>query len=167
MDYPRRNCAELKVNLFPRVPIYVADEGLPAVFRVSRQCHFYFCFAAGGEKRNEDRSTGSGSLSSATERETARHRLPPVSLFPALFQTRSSYYSSFNRGRDGFFAPRRFYRRHERALAWLILREDVCYRNRQRKGEREKDFVISDPFVRGGGCGDDGCESKISISRRW
>lgn len=78
---------EIKANLFPRVPIYVAAEGLPAVFRVSRHhCHFYFCSIADGRTRRENRfSLGNSSPSFATKIGATRHRLSPTSLFPPLF----------------------------------------------------------------------------------
>lgn len=77
------------MNLYLRVSIYVAGEELPAVSRVSRHCHFYFRSVAASA--TENRFAGSGSLAfreeGGNQRGAVRHRLPSMSLFPALLRT--------------------------------------------------------------------------------
>lgn len=93
MDKGRVEIARNKGEFISTVSIYVADDGLPAVFRVSRHCHFYFHSVAprrtAGE-RNENRFAESGSPSISRQRSRgAAHHLPPTSSFPPLFRTRS------------------------------------------------------------------------------
>jgi len=124
---------EIKVNLFPRVPIYVVGEGLPAIFRVSRHCHFYFRSAA-GEERNEDRFAGSGSLSFAQRVFRRRH------YFRRYFElARSSSYSSFNRERErnGFFASQSILQAL-RMNSRVIDIEGMCVIVIDRERERKK-----------------------------
>jgi len=155
---------KIKVNLFPRVPHLCRRRRASSSISCIETLSFLFLLCCGRSAQRridppeavlcrlwEDRSPG------------ARHRLPPTSLFPALFRTRFSYYSSFNHRRDGFFALRWFYRRHERALVIDIAKGCVLSQSTERERERE---TLRFPIRSCGDCGDDG-ESKISISRRW
>lgn len=130
-------------------------------FRVSRHCYFYFCLAVGGE-HDENRFAISGSL--VCDGEIAR-RLPSTSLFPALFRIQPSYYSTFNREKETDFSRHVDFAgaTNELSRDWYCEGMYVIAIDE----ERERDSAISDPFVRGGGSGSDGGESKISISRRW
>lgn len=103
----KQKLREIKANLFPGVPIYVAAERLPAVFRVSGHCHFYFRSVADGRERGENRFPRKRFprrlRPRSAQRGAAQHRLPgDVVIFPPLFLIFPSfYYSSFNRAPAG------------------------------------------------------------------
>jgi len=89
------------MNLFPRVPIYVASEGLPAVFSCIETLSFLFLLSCG--RRARRRSIRRKRFSIVCDGEIAR-RLPSTSLFPALFRIQPSYYSTFNREKETDFS---------------------------------------------------------------
>lgn len=141
---------EIKANLFLRVPIYVAGEELPAVFRVLRHCHFYFRSVAPREEPESAtrESICSGSdFPSISRRKIARGTSSSDVVISAVVisYSRFSIILLFNRGRETDFSPRADLARvaNELFLLRLILwgKCVLYFRSaRERRRRRIEDF---------------------------